>query len=70
MVAHYRLFDIGWVLLTNLTVLAGMIAWGWPPGNVFLLFWVERVILGAVTAVKAHTAQGLTRPRTRATRVG
>ena len=56
--ARYRWFDIGWVLLTNLTVLAGVVAWGWPPGNVFLLFWVENVILGAVTAVKVQTAEG------------
>lgn len=58
MAARYRLFDIGWVLATNLLVLAGVIAWGWPPGNVFLLFWIENAVLGAVTAVRIATAQG------------
>ncbi len=50
--------DLGWVLFTTAFVLAGVIAWGWPPGNVFVLFWIENVILGAVTAVKIGTAQG------------
>lgn len=56
--APYRLFDIGWILATNLLVLAGVIAWGWPPGNVFLLFWIENAVLGAITAVRIATAEG------------
>lgn len=58
MTVRYRLLDIGWILATNLFVLAGVIAWGWPPGNVFLLFWIENAILGVVTAVRIATAEG------------
>lgn len=58
MLARSRWIDIGWALSTNLFVLAGVIVWGWPPGNIFLLFWVENVILGAVAAVRIATAQG------------
>lgn len=58
MVDRSRLIDLGWVLCTNLLVLAGVIAWGWPPGNVFVLFWIENVILGVVTTVRIATAQG------------
>ncbi len=66
MVARSRLFDAGWILVTNLFVLAGVIVWGWPPGNVFLLFWIENAILGAVTAIRIATARGAgdaSRPR-------
>lgn len=58
MVTRARLLDVGWVLATNLFVLAGVVAWGWPPGNVFLLFWIENAILGGVTAVRIATAAG------------
>ncbi|MFT3859832.1 DUF6498-containing protein [Micropruina sp.] len=54
-----RWMDVGWVLFTNLFLLAGVLAWGWPPGNVFVLFWVENVILGVVTAVRIATAEGV-----------
>ena len=53
-----RWIDVAWALFTNLFVLSGVIAWGWPPGNVFVLFWIENVILGAVTAVRILTAEG------------
>lgn len=53
-----RLLGIAWVLATNLFILAGVVAWGWPPGNVFLLFWAENVILGVITVVRILTAQG------------
>lgn len=57
--ARSRLLDIGWALFTNLFVLAGVMLWGWPPGNVFVLFWIENVILGVVTAVRIGSAQGV-----------
>lgn len=56
--ANSRWIDVGWALFTNLFLLAGVIAWGWPPGNVFLLFWIENVILGVITVVRIVTAQG------------
>lgn len=49
--------DVGWVLVTNLFVVAGVLFWGWPAGNVFVLFWIENVILGAVTVVMIATAE-------------
>ncbi len=57
-----RWIDVAWALFTNLFVLSGVIAWGWPPGNVFVLFWIENVILGAVTAVRILTAEGADAP--------
>ncbi|MFT4227320.1 DUF6498-containing protein [Micropruina sp.] len=58
MTSRYRLLDIGWVLATNLFVLAGVIVWDWPAGNVFLVFWIENAILGVTTAVRIATAEG------------
>ncbi len=59
MIARLRLADVGWILVTNLFVLAGVVVWGWPPGNVFLLFWVENAVLGVATAVRIATAEGV-----------
>ena len=42
----------------NPLALAGVLFFGWPPGNVFLLFWVENAVLGVCTLVKVLTAQG------------
>lgn len=53
-----RWLDLGWVIGTNLLVVAGVALWGWPPGNVFVLFWIENVVLGAVTIVRIVTAEG------------
>lgn len=58
-VPRNRLLDAAWVLATNLLLLAGVVAWGWPPGNVFLLFWAENVILGVITVVRILTARGV-----------
>lgn len=58
MLARSRWIDVGWALFTNLFLLAGVIAWGWPPGNVFVLFWVENVILGVATTIRILTAEG------------
>ncbi|WP_300084095.1 DUF6498-containing protein [Propioniciclava sp.] len=44
-------------LLLNLVLLAGVLVWGWPAGNVLLLFWVENVVMGAITVVKIMTAR-------------
>jgi len=32
--------------LNAITVL-GVVAFGWPAGNVFILFWVENAVIGA-----------------------
>lgn len=58
MAPRNRILEVGWVLATNLFVLAGVIVWDWPAGNVFLLFWIENAILGATTAVRIATAGG------------
>lgn len=49
--------SIGLSVVVNLVTLVGVLGFGWPPGNVFLLFWCENAILGAVTLVKVATAQ-------------
>jgi hypothetical protein len=43
--------------LTAITVL-GVVAFGWPAGNVFILFWVENAVIGAWNAVRIVTARG------------
>ena len=58
MTSRHRLLDIGWVLATNLFVLAGVIVWDWPAGTVFLVFWIENAVLGVTTAVRIATAEG------------
>lgn len=40
----------------NALTLVGVLALGWPAGNVFLLFWCENVVLGLVTVVRVATA--------------
>ena len=40
----------------NVLTLVGVLALGWPAGNVFLLFWCENVVLGLVTLVRVATA--------------
>lgn len=61
MLLRNRILDVAWVLATNLFVLAGVLLWGWPAGNVFLLFWAENVILGVVTVVRILSATGTPR---------
>ena len=43
--------------LNAITVL-GVVAFGWPAGNVFVLFWVENAVLGAWNVVRIATARG------------
>ncbi|OYN97098.1 hypothetical protein CGZ96_12590 [Enemella evansiae] len=45
-------------LVANVATLIGVVYFGWPPGNVFLLFWIENVIVGLTTIVKIVTARG------------
>lgn len=40
----------------NLAILAGVLLGQWPAGNVYLLFWVENVILMIWTIVRINTA--------------
>ena len=49
---------LGLSLVWNALTLLGVLAFGWPPGNVFLLFWAENAVLGVCTLVKVATAQG------------
>ncbi|QLQ16743.1 MAG: hypothetical protein HZY73_15015 [Micropruina sp.] len=46
---------VAWALFGNLVILAGALWFGWPAGNLYLLFWVENVILGVVTLTKLLT---------------
>lgn len=41
----------------NLVSLLGVLVFGWPPGNVFALFWIENAVLGLVTLVKVASAR-------------
>lgn len=45
-----------WTVFFNLTLIVGVIAWGWPAGNVLALFWAENFILGLFTQVRIWTA--------------
>ena len=36
----------------------GVIVFGWPAGNVFILFWVENAIIGLIGVVRIVTARG------------
>jgi hypothetical protein len=45
-------------LAWNLVPLVGVLAFGWPAGNVLVLFWVENAVLGLCTLVKVVTARG------------
>lgn len=40
----------------NAVTLLGVLAGWWPAGNVFLLFWVENVVLGLITLVRITTS--------------
>lgn len=42
----------------------GVLAFGWPVGNVFILFWVENVVIGAWNVVRVVTARGTGGSRT------
>lgn len=41
----------------NFVSLLGVLVFGWPPGNVFALFWIENAVLGLVTLVKVASAR-------------
>jgi hypothetical protein len=56
---------VGLSVLLNLVTLAGVVALAWPPGNVFLLFWYENVVLGLCTVVRVATARGVDAPGAR-----
>lgn len=43
--------------MVNLVTLVGVLAFGWPAGNILLLFWLENAVLGLCTLVKVATAQ-------------
>lgn len=42
----------------NLVTLVGVLGLGWPPGNAFLLFWIENAVLGLFTVASVVTARG------------
>lgn len=48
---------IGMSLGFNALTLVGVLVFGWPPGNIFLLFWLENLVLGVCTLIKVVTAQ-------------
>lgn len=49
---------IGISVATNVLTLIGVMAWGWPAGNIFMLFWLENVILGVFSLVRVLSARG------------
>jgi Family of unknown function (DUF6498) len=42
----------------NAISVLGVVSFGWPAGNVFVLFWVENAVIGAWNAVRILTARG------------
>ncbi len=49
---------IGISVTMNVLTLIGVVAWGWPAGNVYLLFWLENVIIGMIGMVRVVSARG------------
>ncbi len=49
--------SVGLSVAVNLLSLVGVLALHWPVGNVFLLLWVENLVLGLATLVRIGTAQ-------------
>ena len=49
-----HLLDLLLGLTANLTVLLGVVAWGWSPGNVWIAFLLESVSVGVTTALRLH----------------
>lgn len=49
---------IGISVTMNVLTLIGVIAWHWPAGNVFLLFWLENVVIGMISLVRVVSARG------------
>lgn len=45
-------------LVLNLVTVAAVAAWHWPAGNIFVIFWIENVVLGLWTIPKIITARG------------
>lgn len=48
------IFDVLLGLIANLTVLLGVVAWGWAPGNVWIAFLLESVSVGVTTGMRLH----------------
>ena len=48
----------GLAVALNGVTLLGVLVWHWPPGNVYLLFWVENAVLGVMTIPRVATARG------------
>jgi hypothetical protein len=42
---------LAWSLVSNVTIVIGVLAFGWPAGNIFLLFIVENVLTGVATLI-------------------
>ncbi|WP_152362700.1 DUF6498-containing protein [Microlunatus speluncae] len=49
---------IGISVTMNVLTLVGVIAWGWPAGNVYLLFWLENLIIGVISLARVVSARG------------
>jgi hypothetical protein len=49
---------IGISVTMNVLTLVGVIAWRWPAGNVYLLFWLENVIIGVISLARIVSARG------------
>lgn len=42
---------LAWSLVSNVTIVVGVVWLGWPAGNIFLLFIVENVLTGVATLI-------------------
>lgn len=50
------MIDLVLGLAANVTVLLGVVVWGWAPGNVWLSFLLESVAVGITTALRLRRA--------------
>lgn len=53
-----RHLAVAGAVIGNFVLVAGVLWLDWPPGNVFLLFWVENVIIGLSYVVRISSARG------------
>ncbi|OYN88615.1 DUF6498-containing protein [Parenemella sanctibonifatiensis] len=51
-----QLATIGGIIALALVQAAGVLLWGWPVGNVLVMFWVENVIICVFALVQATSA--------------
>lgn len=52
------MLPVALAIAVNAVTVLGVVAFDWPVGNVFVLFWVENAVIGAWNVVRILTARG------------